>query len=260
MQSAHASENASENAAHGTTSHSESYAPPHHFNLDLGGATIHLDTLVGTWVVMAVLIIVAIIATKKLQQKPDKKQVFFESVVDFSNSIVSSQIKKDTYKYVPLIGTIFLFVVCSNWMGLMPWRLIELAGIPHEFEIAAPTNDVNTTGALALIAVASYFYFGIRKNGIGHFAHYFKPMPLMAPMNMMEDLTRPLSLMFRLFGNIIGGEIVIGILIFLTAPTIVLSLVALPMFAMEVFVGFIQAFIFAILTASYIGAMVADHH
>ena len=85
-------------------------------------------------------------------------------------------------------------------------------------------------------------------------------MWFMFPLNAMEDVARPLSLTFRLFGNILGGEIVMGILIFLTAGFVVTSVVVLPMMLMEVLVGFIQAFIFSILTASYIGGMVADHH
>jgi F-type H+-transporting ATPase subunit a len=198
-------------------------------------------------------------ATKTQELKPDKKQTFFESVVEIANWIVASQVAKETYRYVPFIGTLFLFVLFSNWLGLLPFRLMELFGI-HHFEIASPTNDLNTTGALAVVALLSYFYYGIRKKGLGYFAHYFTPHPLFFPLNFMEDLTRPLSLAFRLFGNIIGGEIVIGILILLTAPTILFSVVALPMMALEVFVGLIQAFIFAILTASYIGAAVAEHH
>lgn len=237
------------------------YHPPGHHLVGLGPTTFHLNTVIATWIVMAILITLGVMGTRKLQQKPDKKQVFFETVLDFiNNSIVASQVKHDTYKYVPVIGTIFLFVLISNWIGLMPWRIVELFGTPHGFEIASPTNDLNTTGALALIALISYWAFGLRKKGLAHFKHYFQPMWWIFPLNFLEDLTRPLSLSFRLFGNVIGGEIVIGILVFLMAPTIVGGFVALPMMALEFFVGFIQAFIFAILTASYIGAVVAEHH
>lgn len=255
---------------HGATSHTEhstqehtgsmSYHPPGHYNLQIGSAKVHLDTLLGSWLVMAFLIALAFMGTRKLSKKPEKKQVFFESLVDLAHGIVSAQVHKDTYHYVPLIGTIFLFILCSNWLGLLPWRVLELFGTPHGFEIASPTNDVNTNGAIAVISVISYWYFGIRKKGLSHFKHYFQPMWFLFPLNMMEDVTRPLSLTFRLFGNIIGGEIVMGILLFLTAPLIVSSVVVLPMMTLEVLVGFIQAFIFSMLTASYIGAVVAEHH
>lgn len=237
------------------------YHPPGHYLVGLGPTTFHLNTLIATWIVMGILITVCAMGVRKLQQKPDKKQVFFETVLDFiNNSIVATQVKHDTYKYVPLVGTLFLFILISNWIGLMPWRIVELFGTPHGFEIASPTNDLNTNGALALIALASYWVFGLQKKGLSHFKHYFQPMWWIFPLNFLEDLTRPLSLSFRLFGNVIGGEIVIGILVFLMAPTIVGGFVALPMMALEFFVGFIQAFIFAILTASYIGAVVAEHH
>jgi F-type H+-transporting ATPase subunit a len=254
---------------HGTEEHaaagehhetSATYHPPSHYNLQIGGMKVHFDTLLGSWLVMAFIITLAFTATRQLSKKPAKKQVFFESLVDIAHGIVKAQVNKETFHYVPLIGTIFLFVLCSNWMGLLPWRVLELMGTPHGFEIASPTNDVNTNGALAIISVASYWYFGIRKKGLAHFKHYFQPMWFLFPLNMMEDITRPLSLTFRLFGNIIGGEIVMGILLFLTAPLIISGVVVLPMIAMEVLVGFIQAFIFAMLTASYIGAVVAEHH
>lgn len=222
--------------------------------------TIHLNTLIATWMAMIFIVVLSFMATRKLAKKPDTKQVFFESIVDFANWVVSSQVAKDTYRYVPLIGTIFMFIAVSNWMGLLPWRTLELLGTPHGFEIASPTNDLNTNGAIALISVASYWFFGIRKKGMGHFKHYFQPMWFMFPLNIMEDFSRPLSLTFRLFGNIIGGEIVMGIIIFLTSSLVVTSIVVMPMMIMEVLVGFIQAFIFSILTASYIGAVVAEHH
>ncbi|MGV3526477.1 MAG: F0F1 ATP synthase subunit A [Candidatus Sericytochromatia bacterium] len=245
---------------HSETGHHAGYHPPSPYLLNVGPTTVHLNTLIATWIVMAILITLGVMASRKLTQKPDKKQVFFESLVDIPHSIVKSQISHDTYKYVPLIGTIFLFILVSNWSGLLPWRILELFGTPLGFEIAAPTNDLNTNGAIAFVAVAAYWFYGIQKKGLAHFKHYVSPMWVLFPLNVMEDISRPLSLSFRLFGNILGGEIVIGILLFLTAPLVVTSLVALPMFTMEVLVGFIQAFIFSMLTASYIGAMVADHH
>lgn len=239
------------------------YRAPFHYKLPIMGSTIHLDTIIGTIFVGIALIIMSSIATKDLNQKPSKKQTFFEGLIGFIQYIVSSQIPKDNKKYVPYIGTIFLFVLFSNWMGLIPWKFTEF--FTHEFELASPTNDLNTTLGLGIITLCAYLYYGIKTKGIGYFKHYLDAptpllIPLMTPLHMMEDITRPLSLAFRLFGNIIGGEIVIGILIFLTAPTLIFTAVALPMYCLEIFVGVIQAFIFAILTASYIGTAIAEHH
>lgn len=243
------------------THESTGYHAPEPYLVQAGSFTVHLNTLLMTYLVMAVLIGLTFTATRNLKKKPDKKQAFFESLVDLSHGIVKTQIHHNTYKYVPLIGTIFLFILVSNWMGLLPWRIIELFPfVPHGFELASPTNDLNTNGAIAIISVMSYWFFGIQKKGLSHFKHYFQPMWFLFPLNAMEDVSRPLSLSFRLFGNILGGEIVMGILIFLTAGFVVTSLVVLPMMLLEVLVGFIQAFIFSILTASYIGGMVAEHH
>lgn len=236
------------------------YAPPAPFVVPFGGVTVHLNTLISTWIVMILLIAMAFVARGSLKKKPDSKQMLFESLVDLPHFVIKSQIAKDTTKYVPLIGSIFLFILFSNWLGLIPWKALELFHTPEGFEMASPTNDLNTNGALALVALASYWFFGISKKGLSHFKHYFSPMWFLFPLNMMEDVSRPLSLTFRLFGNILGGEIVIGILLFLTSSYVVTSVVTLPMFALEVLVGFIQAFIFAMLTASYIGGMVAEHH
>lgn len=236
------------------------YHPPAPYVVPVGSTSIHANTLIATYAVMAIIIGLALTFVRNLKNKPSKQQVFFESLVDLPHAIVKTQISHNTYKYVPLIGTIFLFILVSNWFGLLPWRVIELFGTPFGFEIASPTNDLNTNAAIALIAVASYWFFGIQKKGLAHFKHYIQPIPILLPLNLMEDVSRPLSLSFRLFGNILGGEIVMGILLFLTAPFIVTSLVVLPMMTLEVLVGFIQAFIFSILTASYIGGMVAEHH
>ncbi len=236
------------------------YHPPAPYVVPVGPTSVHANTLIATYAVMAIIIGLALAYVRNLKNKPSKKQVFFESLVDLPHAIVKTQISHNTYKYVPLIGTIFLFILVSNWFGLLPWRTIELFGTPFGFEIASPTNDLNTNAAIAFVAVASYWFYGIQKKGLAHFKHYIQPIPILLPLNLMEDVSRPLSLSFRLFGNILGGEIVMGILLFLTAPFIVTSLVVLPMMTLEVLVGFIQAFIFSILTASYIGGMVADHH
>jgi len=225
-----------------------------HILWDVGGTTLHGDTLITSWLVIAVLAILAISFSKKLTQKPGKGQVFIESAVEFVEDLVTGQIEtKNTLMYMPLIGTIFFFVLFSNLIGLVPWRILALFGF--QGELASPTNDLNTTGALALIALVSYFYYGIKKKGWGYFKHYITPHPAFFPLNLMEDFTRPLSLAFRLFGNIMGGEIVLFVLLGL-APWFI----PLPLFALEVFVAFIQAFIFAVLTAFYIGAAVAEHH
>ena len=108
-----------------------------------------------------------------------------------------------------IVGTLFLFIFVANWLGaLVPWKLIQLP----EGELAAPTNDINTTVALSLLTSISYFYGGFKAKGLGFFARYISPTPIFLPINILEDFTKPLSLSFRLFGNILADEIVVSVL------------------------------------------------
>lgn len=239
-------------AGHGSNSgadHGSSTAVGHHPTWELGPLKVHADTLITTWVSMAIIIVLASIGTRALKRVPDRIQSLAESVVEFVEGVVKQQIGPQTSLYLSLIGTFFLFVLISNWSGLLPWVLLE--PITH-IHFAAPTTDLNTTAGLAAIAVCSYFFFGIKQKGFGYFKHYITPHPAFLPMNLMEDFTRPLSLAFRLFGNMMGEHIVALILLSLI-------LFPLPMFFLGAFFGLIQAYIFTVLAAYYIGAAVKDH-
>jgi F-type H+-transporting ATPase subunit a len=140
----------------------------------------------------------------------------------------------------------------SNWSGaLVPWKLFEIPG----GELAAPTNDINTTVALSLLTSLAYFYAGISKKGLSYFAHYVEPTPILLPINILEDFTKPLSLSFRLFGNILADELVVGVLVFLVP-----LFVPLPVMVLGLFTSAIQALIFATLAAAYIGGAMEGHH
>lgn len=145
-----------------------------------------------------------------------------------------------------------MFILVSNWSGaLFPWRFIE---IPNG-ELAAPTNDINTTVALALLTSISYFYAGISKKGLGYFKRYVSPAVFLLPINVLEDFTKPLSLSFRLFGNIVAEELVVAVLI-----SLVPLVVPIPIMLLGVFTSGIQALVFATLAGAYIGEAVEDHH
>lgn len=154
--------------------------------------------------------------------------------------------------WVPFIGTLFLFIFVSNWSGaLFPWRIIQL---PHG-ELAAPTNDINTTAALALLTSIAYFYAGFHKRGLNYFGKYIQPTPVLLPINILEDFTKPLSLSFRLFGNILADELVVAVLV-----SSVPLFVPVPMMLLGLFTSGIQALIFATLAAAYIGESMEGHH
>ena len=122
-------------------------------------------------------------------------------------------------------------------------------------ELAAPTNDINTTVALALLTSISYFYAGIRKKGLGYFNRYVQPAAFLLPINVLEDFTKPLSLSFRLFGNILADELVVGVLV-----ALVPLVVPIPLMLLGLFTSAIQALVFATLAGAYIGEALEDHH
>merc|ERR1711985_132084 len=130
--------------------------------------------------------------------------------VEFVTDIARDQLGESFYKeWIPFIGTLFFFIFGCNWAGaIIPWKLIHLP----EGELAAPTNDINTTVALALLTSISYFYAGFKAKGLGFFARYISPTPIFLPINILEDFSKPLSLSFRLFGNILADEIVVSVL------------------------------------------------
>jgi F-type H+-transporting ATPase subunit a len=217
-----------------------------HLYWTFAGFTVHGQVLLVTWLVIATILAIAIAGTLKLEQIPKGLQNFVESVFEYVAGIAKEQIGEYEYRpWIPYIGTLFLFIFVANWYGaLVPWKLIELP----EGELAAPTNDINTTVALSLLTSISYFYAGLSKKGLGFFARYISPTPLFLPLNLLEDFSKPLSLSFRLFGNILADEIVVSVLCLLVPVFIPIPVMVLGLFASSV-----QALVFSTLSAAYIG-------
>jgi len=176
---------------------------------------------------------------------PSGVRNFQEMTLGFTSDIAKSNLGESFYRpWVPFVTTIFLFIFGSNWSGaLVPWKLLELP----EGELAAPTNNINTTVALSLLTSIAYFGGGLVKKGLGYFARYVKPTPILLPINILEDFTKPLSLSFRLFGNVLADELTIAVLTFLVP-----FVIPLPIMALGIFAGSIQALIFATLASAYI--------
>lgn len=223
-----------------------------HLYWHIGNFKVHGQVFLVSWFVMAILIIGSFLASKNVERIPSGLQNFMEYVLEFIRGLARDQIGEKEYRpWVPFIGTLFLFIFVSNWSGaLFPWKLIEIP----EGELAAPTLDINTTVALALLSSLAYFYAGISKKGLGYFADYAQPSPIMVPFRAIEDFTRPLSLSFRLFGNILADELAVGVLVLLVP-----LFVPLPLMVLGVFLSAIQALIFATLAASYIGEAIEGH-
>ena len=176
---------------------------------------------------------------------PSGARNFQEMALGFTTDIAKNNLGESFYRpWVPFVTTIFLFIFVSNWSGaLIPWKLFEIpAG-----ELAAPTNNINTTVALSLLTSLAYFGGGLAKKGLGYFARYVKPTPILLPINILEDFTKPLSLSFRLFGNVVADELTVGVLCFLVP-----FIIPLPIMGLGLFAGSIQALIFSTLAAAYI--------
>jgi F-type H+-transporting ATPase subunit a len=224
-----------------------------HWYWQLGSFSVHGQVLITSWIVFVVLLVISLLGNQNLKSIPEGLQNLTEYVTEFIRDLAKTQIGEEEYvKWVPFLGTIFLFIFVSNWSGaLVPWRILEL---PNG-ELAAPTNDINTTVALALLTSIAYFYAGFSKKGLGYFKRYISPAAFLLPINVLEDFTKPLSLSFRLFGNILADELVVGVLI-----TLVPLVIPIPIMLLGLFTSAIQALVFATLAGAYIGESIEDHH
>jgi F-type H+-transporting ATPase subunit a len=224
-----------------------------HLYWEIAGFQLHGQVFIVTWIVLAALLIFAATGTSDLKQTPQGLQNFMEYAYEFLQDIAKNQIGEHEYRpWVPYVSTVFLFIFGCNWAGaLIPWKLIEIP----EGELAAPTNDINVTVALALLTSLTYFYAGLSKKGLGYFNRYVSPTPILLPINILEDFTKPLSLSFRLFGNVLADELVVSVFALLVP-----ILIPLPVMTLGLFASSVQALIFSTLSAAYIGEALEEHH
>jgi len=205
------------------------------------GMTFHLDTLIMTWLTMAIIILFAVLATRNLQLKPQGWQNFLEMVMNALLEQIDANMGSRGRKLAPLVITLFLFLVVGNELGLIPG-------------LKSPTADLNTTLGLALMIVIIVHILGVMNKGpVRYFKHFFEPFIPFVIINIIEEIAKPITLSFRLFGNILAGEIlllILGMLVPYVVPTAWL--------AFSVFVGIVQAFIFTMLSISYLSNSLAD--
>lgn len=206
----------------------------------------HAETVIISTLVVSLVSLGIFVSTSKLQKVPEIPQNIAEVIYDLVRSIAFTQLGPSYYaQFLPFIATIFLFVLGSNWAGaLVPWKLIELP----EGEFSAPTNDINTTAMLAILTSISYFGAGFKIKGLGYFGRYVKPSVFLLPINIIEDFTKPLSLSFRLFGNIVADELTVSVIC-----SLVPLFIPVPIMVLGLFASSIQALIFATLAGAYIG-------
>ncbi len=225
------------------------------YTTSIGGHAIslNLDTIFTMWFAMIIVIIFAILATKNLSIVPGKLQAVSESIMKFFYGTLDTMIETENRKHVPLVASLFLFIVTANLMGQLPLRIIHLK---NGGELASPTNDINLTAAMAIIVLIYYVFMGIKAKGPKLFLHEFSFTGIvMALVEILEMFTRPLSLAIRLFANIFAGEILVSIALGSLA-----YFLPLPIMLFEILVAFIQATVFMMLTIAYIGSATKEEH
>ena len=225
----------------------------HHLYWQIGDLYLHGQVFLSSWILIGILLALVLAGTRNMQRDPLGLQNLMEFLWNFIRDIARDNIGEKYYRdWLPFIGTLFLFIFVSNWGGaLIPWKIFELP----EGELGAPTADINTTVAMALLVSLAYFYAGLSRKGLRFFELYVEPTPIMLPFKIIEEFTKPLSLSFRLFGNILADELAVGVLVYLV-PLIV----PLPVMLLGLFTSAIQALIFATLASFYIGEGLHEAH
>jgi F-type H+-transporting ATPase subunit a len=193
------------------------------------------DAVLVTWVIMAVLVLAGCMVTRRLSRAPSVIQEISELMVDTIDSQIRDTMQVEPAPYRAFIGTLFAFIFVANWSALIPG-------------IEPPTAHLETDAALALLVFLAVIRFGIRAGGVRGFLQTFAtPSPVMIPLNFVESVTRTFSLLVRLFGNVMSGVFVIGIVLSLAG-----LLVPIPLMALDLLTGAVQAYIFAVLAMVFI--------
>ncbi|MBN8902599.1 MAG: ATP synthase F0 subunit A [Rhodospirillales bacterium 69-11] len=206
----------------------------------IGPVAITSPVLV-TWAIMLALGLFAHLATRRLSLEPSRTQAALEAMVSAIDSQIADTMQADPAPYRALIGTILIFVLIANWSSLIPG-------------VEPPTAHIETDAALALIVFCATIAYGVRAQGIaGYLKTFAEPSWVMIPLNLVEQITRTFSLIVRLFGNIMSGVFVIGIILSLAG-----FLVPIPLMALDLLTGAVQAYIFAILACVFIGAAIGE--
>lgn len=201
-------------------------------------------TLVFTWIIMAFIVISAVLITRKLKMKGkvSKIQMFLETIIDIMRKQLQDIMQQRPDKYLTFIGTLYLFIAVANFFSFVPGY--------H-----APTGSLQTTSVLAGFVFLAVPIYGIMDQGlVKYLKHYIEPSPIMLPFNVIGEFSRTLALSVRLFGNVMSGSLIIGILLSI-APLFF----PVIMEALELLIGQIQAYIFAVLSAVYIGSATQAH-
>lgn len=226
------------------------------------------NSMLTSVLVMALLLVLAWLATRKMQLVPGRYQALWEIVVEFLLDLSEDTAgKRVGRKVFPLIATFFIFILTANWLGLLPGvgpsiyvKVAESAGhgaeeIVHVPLFRAANADLNMTAAMALLSITVVQISGILVNGVKGYLKHLATPPLLAPVHIVSELSHIISLAARLFGNIFGGEVLVTVM-YALVPVVVPAV----FLGLEVLFGFIQALIFSVLSIVYIALATAGDH
>ena len=238
------------------------------------GVTFNADTVWCTIIAGAIVVGLGLWLRSQLTKKtedhvPTKLQILWESIVGEVSKQVEDNLGHVHPFVVPLAVALFFFILIANWLEMIPSEpnKHEVLGQPIHL-LPAPTADTNLTYALAVLVIVGVWTYGIRQKGVkGYFSHFLEPYPVLLPLNILEELVKPITLALRLFGNIFAGGIMLALIAGLVAWKIgpvplgggfaVIANVAWKLF--DMIIGVIQAFIFSLLTVLYFGMAGAKH-
>ncbi len=225
---------------------------------------VHADTITTTWLVMVVaLIFFGWIGASYRSPYVSKRQAILEAVFNYIADLVTSVLGEDGEPFVPFFVALFFFIFLLNQFGMLPFKAL---GLPFG---GSPTADLNTVVPLALVVFCTIQVVAFRKKGLAYFGHVLKPFPALLPINILDEILRPITLAARLFFNIFVGE-----LLFVIVTSIILAHISIGFFNLSLgvtvvpiliqffnfFVGTIQAFVFTLLAIVYMSLALADEH
>ena len=200
-----------------------------------------------SWFAIALLIVFAVLATRRIEMVPTKGQNFFEIVISGMEEFMVDITGEEGRWFFPIIATIFIYIATCNLRGLIPG-------------FYPPTASINTTVSCAIPVFLFTHYIGVKYHGVKYIKHFLGPVwwliPIILPIEIIGHLARVLSLSFRLFGNITGHELVLMILFMLAGA----FFAPLPIMAMGIFVSFVQAFVFFLLSIMYFAGAMEEAH
>ena len=223
--------------------------PGEHIHWHVFGVTLNGDTISGTLLAGAIIIVLGLLLRRSAStREPGGIQLFFETVVSEVERQVEDTMGVRTAPFViPLATTLFLFILIANWIAIIPTG-------HHPEYVPPPASDVNLTYAMAILVIVWMHIAGVRKNGVrGYYAHVFRKPRILIPLNILEEIMKPITLALRLFGNIFSGVIMVSLIA--AMPAVVLWLPEILWKLFDAFIGLIQAFIFGLLTILYFSSL-----